>query len=238
MTEAGHLGARGGVDLMVAMNPQTWDKDVASIEPGGYLFYDFDQADADVEIPQRHHRDRRAADRDHQLDLYRSAPAPAVQEHHLSRRGLRPARHGPEDRRATDRRAVQGQGKAPVVQRPRAASRPRLGAAEFEMPDRAAGEEVRQGRRPHLHGRQQRGCARRGLWRRHRLRLVSDHAVVVGGGGLHEPLQEAAARPRDRQGEIRDRAGRRRTRLDRHRDRRLLERRAGLHRDLRPRHLA
>jgi len=40
VTEAGHLGARGGVDLMVAMNPQTWDADVASIEPGGYLFYD------------------------------------------------------------------------------------------------------------------------------------------------------------------------------------------------------
>jgi 2-oxoglutarate/2-oxoacid ferredoxin oxidoreductase subunit alpha len=38
--EAGYLGARGGVDLMVAMNPQTWDKDIASIEPGGYLFYD------------------------------------------------------------------------------------------------------------------------------------------------------------------------------------------------------
>src|ERR1700730_6771091 len=40
VSEAGHLGARGGVDLMVAMNPETWDKDVASIEPGGYLFYD------------------------------------------------------------------------------------------------------------------------------------------------------------------------------------------------------
>jgi 2-oxoglutarate ferredoxin oxidoreductase subunit alpha len=40
ISEAGHLGARGGIDLMVAMNPQTWDKDVASIEPGGYLFYD------------------------------------------------------------------------------------------------------------------------------------------------------------------------------------------------------
>src|SRR5215204_1237820 len=40
VTEDGHLGARGGVDLMVAMNPQTWDKDVAMIEPGGYLFYD------------------------------------------------------------------------------------------------------------------------------------------------------------------------------------------------------
>ena len=40
VTEAGHLGARGGVDMMVSMNPQTWDKDLASIEPGGYLFYD------------------------------------------------------------------------------------------------------------------------------------------------------------------------------------------------------
>ena len=44
VTEAGHLGARGGVDLMVAMNPQTWDKDVASLEPGGYLFYDSTRA--------------------------------------------------------------------------------------------------------------------------------------------------------------------------------------------------
>ncbi len=40
VTEAGHLGARGGLDMMVAMNPQTWDKDIASIDPGGYLFYD------------------------------------------------------------------------------------------------------------------------------------------------------------------------------------------------------
>ena len=38
--EAGYLGRRGGVDLMVAMNPQTWDKDLAEIEAGGYLFYD------------------------------------------------------------------------------------------------------------------------------------------------------------------------------------------------------
>ena len=40
ITEAGHLGRRGGVDLMVAMNPQTWDRDVAEVESGGYLFYD------------------------------------------------------------------------------------------------------------------------------------------------------------------------------------------------------
>ncbi len=40
VTAEGHLGARGGTDMMVAMNPQTFDQDVASIEPGGYLFYD------------------------------------------------------------------------------------------------------------------------------------------------------------------------------------------------------
>ena len=40
VTEKGYLGRRGGVDMMVAMNPQTWDKDLKEIEPGGYLFYD------------------------------------------------------------------------------------------------------------------------------------------------------------------------------------------------------
>src|SRR3954465_10498942 len=40
VTEKGPLGRRGGVDLMVAMNPQTWEQDVNEIDPGGYLFYD------------------------------------------------------------------------------------------------------------------------------------------------------------------------------------------------------
>ncbi len=40
ITEAGHMGRRGGVDLMVAMNPQTWDRDLAEIESGGFVFYD------------------------------------------------------------------------------------------------------------------------------------------------------------------------------------------------------
>ncbi len=38
--EKGYHGRRGGVDMMVAMNPQTWDTDIAEIESGGYLFYD------------------------------------------------------------------------------------------------------------------------------------------------------------------------------------------------------
>src|SRR3984893_2244632 len=40
ISEGGHLGRRGGVDMMVAMNPETWDEDIAEIEPGGYLLYD------------------------------------------------------------------------------------------------------------------------------------------------------------------------------------------------------
>ncbi len=40
VNEHGWLGRRGGVDLMVQMNPQTWDADLREIEPGGYLYYD------------------------------------------------------------------------------------------------------------------------------------------------------------------------------------------------------
>ena len=49
---------------MVAMNPQTWDKDVAEIEPGGYLFYDSTKPLPPSKLPRRHQRHRRAADRD------------------------------------------------------------------------------------------------------------------------------------------------------------------------------
>ncbi|MDP2451507.1 MAG: 2-oxoacid:acceptor oxidoreductase subunit alpha [Polaromonas sp.] len=40
VSDKGYQGRRGGVDMMVAMNPQTWETDVAELEPGGYLFYD------------------------------------------------------------------------------------------------------------------------------------------------------------------------------------------------------
>ncbi len=39
VSEKGWLGARGGIDMLVAMNPQTLAQDIAAIEPGGYLFY-------------------------------------------------------------------------------------------------------------------------------------------------------------------------------------------------------
>ena len=194
VTEEGHLGARGGVDMMVAMNPQTWDKDVASIEPGGYLFYDSTKpmptskfrADINViGVPLTAITNSTYTDpRQRQLFkniIYLGAMCalldmdPKIVEQLIAEQ-------------------YKGKEKLLVLQRPCAASRSRLGAAEPEMPDRATGQEGRQGRRPHLHGRQQRRCTRCGLWRRHRLRLVSDHAVIVAGGRLRRPLQEAAAR--------------------------------------------
>ncbi|MES0808922.1 2-oxoacid:acceptor oxidoreductase subunit alpha [Roseibium sp. SCPC15] len=36
----GYLGRRGGVDLMVCVNPQSMEKDIQSIELGGYFVYD------------------------------------------------------------------------------------------------------------------------------------------------------------------------------------------------------
>ena len=40
VSEAGYLGRREGVDIMVAMNAETMVEDVASVRPGGYLLYD------------------------------------------------------------------------------------------------------------------------------------------------------------------------------------------------------
>ena len=40
VSEKGHLGRREGVDLMVAVNPQSMKKDYADVRQGGYFLYD------------------------------------------------------------------------------------------------------------------------------------------------------------------------------------------------------
>lgn len=40
VSSKGYLGRRGGVDLMVCVNPQTMEQDVASVQPGGYFLFD------------------------------------------------------------------------------------------------------------------------------------------------------------------------------------------------------
>jgi 2-oxoglutarate ferredoxin oxidoreductase subunit alpha len=40
VSEAGYIARRDGIDIMVAMNPQTYANDVAELVPGGWLVYD------------------------------------------------------------------------------------------------------------------------------------------------------------------------------------------------------
>jgi len=40
VSKNGYLGRRGGVDMMICVNPQSMEKDIESIEPGGYFVYD------------------------------------------------------------------------------------------------------------------------------------------------------------------------------------------------------
>lgn len=40
VSEKGYLGRRGGVDIMVGVNPQSLKQDIDSLEPGGYFIYD------------------------------------------------------------------------------------------------------------------------------------------------------------------------------------------------------
>ena len=128
VTEHGHLGRRGGVDLMVAMNPQTWAQDVKEVDPGGYLFYDNTKP-----LPQSKFRDdinvigmplteicNATYSDPRERQLFKNiiyVGALAGTDGHRAR----------GDRRA-DRRAVQGQGEAPQAQPERAAAGPELRA--------------------------------------------------------------------------------------------------------------
>lgn len=44
ISEAGYMGRREGVDLMVAMNEQTIKRDIEDVVPGGYVLYDSSKA--------------------------------------------------------------------------------------------------------------------------------------------------------------------------------------------------
>ena len=40
VSEKGYLGRRGGVDIMLSVNPQSMPSDIQEVEPGGYFIYD------------------------------------------------------------------------------------------------------------------------------------------------------------------------------------------------------
>lgn len=44
VSEKGYIGRRGGVDIVVCVNPQSMAKDIQDVEPGGYFVYDSTKA--------------------------------------------------------------------------------------------------------------------------------------------------------------------------------------------------
>ena len=141
---------------MVAMNPQTWDKDVAEIEPGGYLFYDstrplppskFRDDITVIGMPLTAICNARYSD-PRQRQLFKNII-------YVGRAG-RAARHRAGRGREADRRAVQGQGQADRAQHRGAAHGPRLRARETSAAIDLQRPARRRGRRPHLHRGQRR----------------------------------------------------------------------------------
>ena len=223
---------------MVAMNPQTWDKDVGSIEPGGYLFYDstkpmppskFRDDITVIGVPLTAITNREYTDpRQRQLFkniIYLGALSALLDMDVAAIEKLIGEQFKGKDKLIAPNLHALKLGRDWALDEP-------------ELPARYPPAQVGQGRRPHLHRGKQRSRAGSCLWRRHRVRLVSDHALLLPRRSLHPPLRKAARRSRDQEEQIRHHPGRGRTRLDRHGHRRRLERRAGLHRHRRPRHLA
>ena len=185
---------------MVAMNPQTWDQDVAEIEPGGYLLYDASQADAG---------EPKFRDDIHVLgvpltDLCATRYTDPRERQLLKNIvyvGVLAALLGIEPEVIATLLGEQYKGKAKLIQ-------PNLDAFMMglhhgrEYFDDALGlrdRAPRRGRQTHLHRRQRRGGARLRVRRRDGVRLVPDHAELVAGRGLPEVLPQAARRQGDRQ---------------------------------------
>ena len=238
ISESGHLGARGGTDLMVAMNPQTWDKDVAGIEPGGYLLYDLTKP-----LPKSKFRDditvigvpltaicNREYTDPRQRQLFKN----------IIYLGALSALLDMDVAEIEKLIGEQYKGKEKLFDANRHALH--LGrdwvTMNVEHPIGLRLQTGQRGRRPHLHRRQFCRRPRRRLRRRHGLRLVSDHAVIFARRSVHAPLQPHARRCGHKEEQVRHHPGRGRAGFDRHSDRRRLERRARLYRDFRPRHLA
>ena len=236
VSEAGHMGARGGTDLMVAMNPQTFDKDIAGIEPGGYLFYDstkplppskFREDITVIGVPLTAICNREYTD-PRQRQLFKN----------IIYIGALTALLDMDVKVVEQLIGEQYKGKDKLIE-------PNIKALHIgrdyailnlQCPLGIKLKRAKCRRQPHFHRGQFGRRARRGLWRRDRLRLVSDHALVLARRRIYEALRQTSHRPRNQAGQIRDHPGRGRTRLHRHRDRRRLEWRSSIHGHFRPRH--
>ena len=233
VSERGYLGRREGVDVMVAMNAETFAEDIDSIVPGGYLVYDNSK-----EMPPRLRRSdiRYVGVPISQLALPEFPnPKHRALFKNIIYLGAMSALISIDFEVITGMVSAQYKGKDDLIA-------PNIHALEIgrnyaldylDCPLCRAGALLGRGGRPHHGGRQRRRRARRPVRRRHGVRVVSDHAVDVAGGGVREVLQPAA-RGRGRRAQLRHPAGGGRAGGHGHRHRRRLERRPRLHGDQRP----
>jgi 2-oxoglutarate ferredoxin oxidoreductase subunit alpha len=187
--EDGWRGRRGGVDLMVAMNPQTWEKDVAEVDAGGYLFYDSTKA-----LPPSRFRDDVVS-----LGIpitgicnaeYTDARQRQLFKNIIYLGALSAFPSTSTRQKSKPFAAVQGEGGAARIQPQGVPDGPRLRACPLRMPAADSRQAQRSRRRPHFHRRQQRRGARQRVRRGHGGRVVSDHAVVIAGRSVHELLPQ------------------------------------------------
>ena len=121
-------------DLMVAMNSQTYARDIREVREGGYLLYDSTWPLDPALHPRRRQFPGRSVRAAVQRQLPRSARAHSDEEHRLRRiaGGGAQRRHG--DRGGAAGREVRGQEEAARIEHPRAAAGLRLRQGSFRLP--------------------------------------------------------------------------------------------------------
>ena len=216
VSQQGYLARSGRVDLVVAMNAETYQKDLADVAPGGFLALRLDLAAAQEPEARRYPDHRCAAGTDVQRALQHGALAHPDEEHRLRGRAGRAAgpRHGCDRGFAAEELRQQAAADRGQQDRDPAGLRLRQGALSGRPA--VPGAHRGQDHRPHHDRRQHRDCAGLSLRRRDRGRVVSDYAVDLGDGCVQDLLRALPGRRGDRAKQLRDHPGRGRTGRDRH----------------------
>ena len=202
VTRDGYAARAGHVDIMVAMNAETYSKDVREVASGGYLIYDatwprsalLQRGDITViGVPLAQTGQR---------ELRRRAQSHPAEEHRLRGRAGRAAGRRPGGDQRPDERELRQEAEAARFEHPGAAPRLRLRQAAPAVPAAAARRAHGQDARPH-HDRRQHG---RGPGLRlcgcHRRRVVPDHAVDLAHGRLQGLLRALSGGSRHRRAQL------------------------------------
>ena len=207
VTREAYAARAGRIDIMVAMNAETYSKDVREVASGGFLIFDSTWPRSALLQRGDITRDRRAARPDGEREFRRRAQPHPAQEHRLCGRDRRAHRPGPRHHRRDDEGELRKEAQAPRFEHQGAAPGLRPREAAPRLPAAAARREAGQDPRAH-HDRRQHG-RRLGLRVRGSDRggVVSDHPVHLAHGCLQELLRALPGRCRDRRAQLRGHTG-------------------------------